>query len=252
MKIAYGSDLHLDNYYSAFTNSFRYPPIETKGADVLLLAGDIYEYKYYARHIDYIKFIATKFKHVIIIEGNHEFYHSDVTIAKPDYPSNVHLLRNESIIINDIVFYGGPLWNNCSELDNEVKSKISSLISDFYIIENGCELINFTYMQQQYDSFLEGLYETLLTKENMPLVVMSHFAPSLKSVNERFKGSLINPYFCNDMDSIIKNMNIKYWIHGHTHDPVDYMIENINVLCNPRGYPSEDGSREFDFKLIGV
>jgi predicted phosphodiesterase len=31
----------------------------------------------------------------------------------------------------------------------------------------------------------------------------------------------------------------KLIVHGHTHDPCDYMIGETRVICNPRGYPAE-------------
>jgi predicted NBD/HSP70 family sugar kinase len=42
----------------------------------------------------------------------------------------------------------------------------------------------------------------------------------------------------------IKGMDIKCWVHGHTHSTHDYMIGNTRVLCNPRGYPREYGLPE--------
>jgi len=26
------------------------------------------------------------------------------------------------------------------------------------------------------------------------------------------------------------------WIHGHTHDSFDYVVNGTRVVCNPRGY----------------
>jgi len=32
---------------------------------------------------------------------------------------------------------------------------------------------------------------------------------------------------------------MKYWVFGHTHDPIEYKIEGVDFLCNPLGYPNE-------------
>jgi len=32
---------------------------------------------------------------------------------------------------------------------------------------------------------------------------------------------------------------MKYWVFGHTHDAVEYGIEDVKFLCNPLGYPNE-------------
>jgi hypothetical protein len=43
-------------------------------------------------------------------------------------------------------------------------------------------------------------------------------------------------YSSNLDDFIIGHPQIKFWTHGHTHDPFDYMIGSTRILCNPRGY----------------
>ena len=41
---------------------------------------------------------------------------------------------------------------------------------------------------------------------------------------------------------------IKYWIHGHMHSNVDYMIGDTRVVCNPRGY-SDMENVKFDPRM---
>ena len=44
----------------------------------------------------------------------------------------------------------------------------------------------------------------------------------------------------------------RLWIHGHTHDSFDYVVNGTRVLCNPRGY-AKNGANEnplFDANLI--
>ena len=40
------------------------------------------------------------------------------------------------------------------------------------------------------------------------------------------------------------------WIHGHTHDSVDYEIGATRVVCNPFGYKNKKTNHEFDPKKI--
>jgi len=47
-------------------------------------------------------------------------------------------------------------------------------------------------------------------------------------------------------DFILDNENIKVWVHGHMHDPVDYMIGETRVLANPRGYIPWELGNGFD------
>jgi hypothetical protein len=80
--------------------------------------------------------------------------------------------------------------------------------------------------------------ETVKNNPDKPVVVITHMAPTFESVNWKFKGEgLTNGAYCSDLsDLILDNTNIKAWVHGHVHDPVDYMVGNTRVLCNPRGY----------------
>ena len=68
-----------------------------------------------------------------------------------------------------------------------------------------------------------------------PVFVITHHAPSPKSVKGRYKGS--EGMYSTDLESFIKKHdNVLYWAHGHVHVPSDYMIEQCRVICNPRGY----------------
>lgn len=45
---------------------------------------------------------------------------------------------------------------------------------------------------------------------------------------------------------------MRLWIHGHTHDSFDYLLNGTRVVCNPRGYV-KDGVNEnprFDPELM--
>jgi hypothetical protein len=37
------------------------------------------------------------------------------------------------------------------------------------------------------------------------------------------------------------------WIHGHTHDNLNYELNGTRVICNPRGYVTMSGIENFDF-----
>ena len=41
------------------------------------------------------------------------------------------------------------------------------------------------------------------------------------------------------MDVVVEKSEAKLWIHGHTHDNMEYSIDKTQVICNPRGYAHE-------------
>ena len=77
-----------------------------------------------------------------------------------------------------------------------------------------------------------------LLSPDKKFIVMTHHSPSMKSVHPKFGVDALNYAFSNTRleDFIMDNPNIKYWVHGHTHDSHDYMIGECRVVCNPRGY----------------
>jgi Icc-related predicted phosphoesterase len=80
-----------------------------------------------------------------------------------------------------------------------------------------------------------------------PFVVITHHAPSFVSVPEYYKHDhLMNGGYASDLsEDILDNENIKVWVHGHMHDPVDYKIGETRILANPRGYPGETETNGF-------
>ena len=67
-------------------------------------------------------------------------------------------------------------------------------------------------------------------------VVITHHAPSMKSIHPRFAESLLNACFVSDAEYLLGGDRVSLWIHGHTHDSFDYSVDGTRVICNPRGY----------------
>ena len=87
-----------------------------------------------------------------------------------------------------------------------------------------------------------------------PSVVITHHAPSRKSIHPRFANSLMNACFVSDAERLIDGSRTRLWIHGHTHDSFDYLVNGTRVLCNPRGY-AKNGVNEnpsFDANLLAT
>ena len=76
-----------------------------------------------------------------------------------------------------------------------------------------------------------------------PTVVVTHHAPSPRSIHPRFAGSPLNACFVSDAERLIDERRVQLWIHGHTHDSFDYAVNGTRVVCNPRGY-AKDGVNE--------
>src|SRR5690606_4780090 len=81
----------------------------------LILAGDIHTG---SKAVPFIKELSTRFAHVIYILGNHEYYYTiysdnieDIRNELSSIP-NVHFLEKESILIDNVRFFGGTFWTD--------------------------------------------------------------------------------------------------------------------------------------------
>ena len=275
MKVAYCSDLHLEFKELEVVNDV--------GADVLILAGDIcvgeaiYKWPFYeceadecdsiqlARSIQYLKFFeqcAKEFKHVIYVAGNHEFYHGThakiLTCLRENLRrvgDNVHFLDMDCVDIDGVRFLGGTLWTSMNNGDPIAMWDAQTCMSDYKVIRVNT---NGNYRQlRPMDTFNYHIkclnYFEIVSMDECPTVVISHHAPSPESISEEYVGNSLNPAYCSDLQHFIASRpNIKFWVHGHIHHKQSYMIDQCNVVANPRGYPGETVHSEFKLETFEV
>ena len=65
-------------------------------------------------------------------------------------------------------------------------------------------------------------------------VVITHFAPSLRSGDPRYGQTPGTAGFCNSLDDLLPQADL--WLHGHLHSPSDYQAGRCRVVANPLGY----------------
>ena len=46
----------------------------------------------------------------------------------------------------------------------------------------------------------------------------------------------MNACFVSDAEHLISADRAQLWIHGHTHDSFDYVVNGCRIVCTPRGY----------------
>jgi len=269
MKINLISDCHIN-----------FEDLTLPGGDVLIMAGDIMEAGHLRRADNakkdtfladrYRRFIneeLVKYRHVIYIAGNHEHYNNSYedTFARlrREMPANTHFLEAESITIDDVHFFAGTFWTDMNKRDPISMQVIKQGMADFTVIKHGDSIkVDTMYGDAYYTnkftpSFAAGIFSDTIDKlkdfldehKDDKVVVVSHHAPSPLSINEKYKDDFhMNfGYHSNLTEFIMDHPQIKVWVHGHMHDPVDYMIESTRILSNPRGYKGyEEQAEVFD------
>ena len=263
MRVAFMSDLHLE-----FGNTFI--PRNKVKADVLLLAGDIFLANHFdskpgvaARYHHFLEEVCGKYKHVLYTSGNHEGYNwtdpnadpiAVLTPALERYKNLVHLDNNYVDLFETddhgmerrVRFLGAPLW---TDFDNENLDTIAAAAGGMndYITWAGNtpwkSLHKHRISKKYIFERLDGDYDAA--------VVMTHMAPSYKSVAPEFRngryGSELNGAYYTALDADVLAANkLKYWVHGHMHHKIDYMIGETRVLGNPYGYFKYAVNPKFD------
>ncbi len=231
IKLQIMSDLHLE------ASGLQNP--QCSSADLVILAGDIHN-GIFGIHWALEQFSVP----VIYVPGNHEFYgHSRpelmVKMRRLARGSHVHLLEQDSLDIGSFRFHGTTLWTDFA-LDGDRRSAMHTaqhFMPDYRAI-HASRGEPFT-PQRALDlhrrnlAWLRGQLGKSLGHRN---IVVSHHAPSPRSIASQYHGNSLNPAFVTDLEDLIDSNEIALWVHGHTHTAFDYNIAGTRIVCNPRGY----------------
>ena len=92
------------------------------------------------------------------------------------------------------------------------------------------------------------LSAALNTPFDGPTVVVTHFAPSLRSADPRYGQVPGTAGFCNALDALLPKAQL--WLHGHLHCPVDYQHDGCRVVANPLGYAHKNEQLTFRAQCV--
>jgi predicted phosphodiesterase len=225
MKIQLISDLHLEGYEQDEVLPLL-ESIVNSAADTLVIAGDLCEIESLNLETA-LSYFCGFFKRVLYVPGNHEYYHTTFKRVKSTLNTfmrkyhNLYCFPNPGMItLDETTFAVGTLWFPRSP---EVETR-KQFLNDFKHIKN-FESWVYDENQTAIELFINRTVD----------VVISHHLPSYRSVDERYQNSTANCYYVSDILHKVQQLP-KYWFHGHTHTPMDYMAGDCNVICNPVGY----------------
>lgn len=222
---------------------------------------------YSERYFNFFKRVSEEFPQVIYILGNHEFYDYDIPKAEEkikyclDHLTNVHVLCDETVDINGYTFIGGTLWTDCKGEDPLTMLEVEHMMHDFRCIKDSSKSKNGSKKFLPQDAarrnkrFLGYIDAVMANNPKGKYVVVGHHGATLKSVHPKYAAhKSINYGFVNDLeDYIAYREKILLWVHGHTHDPFDYMVGSTRVCCNPRGYVGHEArAHEFQLQFIDI
>lgn len=253
MKIQILSDIHID-----LNPNFK---IELNpDAEILIVAGDISNK--INTTVEVIETLAhrcineSKICKILYVPGNHDFYRSiyqdQIEDLKKAFEGHmiIQFMCNGTYDYNGIHFVGTPLWTDLQYCTNKMlgmynKMMFKNGMNDARMIKY--RLFNGEVAKISPDSAIYEFRKNIKfimdeVKNHDKNIIITHHAPSPRSIDEKFADSDLNCCFCSECDDyIMQNSNkIAYWIHGHMHSFCDYKIGDAGIICNPIGYENEE------------
>ncbi|QTD88147.1 metallophosphoesterase [Burkholderia anthina] len=253
MKIRVLSDLHLE--------SNQPDTIAHADADLVVLAGDIHN------HAEGLRWAAETFDPgvpVVYVPGNHEYYDGEFGALETAMRDAAHTIDHVHYLNNGVYVdpqerfrvLGTTLWTDFSLFGADAASIARSIEAGERVMLDFKGLIQVTWphnaalhaggeperdftpadaiaLHRQSRAWLEARLATPFAGKT---IVVTHHAPHLRSLAERYAEDLASAGFVTDMAELVRPP-VDLWIHGHTHTSFDYVIDSgTHVVCNPRGY----------------
>jgi hypothetical protein len=258
LKLQLLSDLHLE------TETFE--PQPAPGAELLVLAGDID-----STWAGFERFAGWPVP-VLFVAGNHEFDGRELDEAWPALRVQARrlgwtLLERSSVVLTDlrgrrVRFVGSIRWSDFDVFGAERRD--AALRAAGYFMR----LMQATRHGAAYDaagvreeslacrSWLEDELRQPARGRWDTTVVVTHFAPSLRSADRRYGSQPGTASFCNADDDLLCYADL--WLHGHLHCRHDYRVERsaaapTRVVCQARGLANKGEIEDYDaVKLIEI
>lgn len=257
MRIQLLSDLHFE---LEPPDAPPFAPEPAPGADLLILAGDID-----SRHAGLDRFADWPVP-VIYVAGNHEFDDRDFGAAMADLRlrcerAGITMLEREALTLRHgdqtVRILGTTLWNDydlfgpaqrerCMRAARYFVEKIQRSTRDgrpmdsTALRDEGVRCRDWLRAELRAPRARPGAYDRT--------VVVTHFAPSLRSADPRYPVDGATASFCNAYEDMLAGCDL--WLHGHLHCRHDYRIGDARVVCNARGHAAK--GEDFDFQPLGV
>ena len=240
MRLQLLSDLHLE------TEDFE--PAPAPGAELLVLAGDID-----STWDGYRRFAGWPVP-VLVIAGNHEFDGRDFDEALQGVRAQCRrlgllFLEREAHLFTAasgqrVRVLGTTRWSDFDAFGAPGRARAERAAGYFLRLMGSTRggrpfdaaavraeaLVCREWLERELATIPRGRWDRTL--------VITHFAPSLRSADTRYGTQAGTASFCNADDDLLPRADL--WLHGHLHCRHDYRVDRAGrrpgrVVCNARG-----------------
>ncbi len=248
MNIQLLSDLHLEA-------NPDFVPEHAPGADLLVLAGDVgsYQKRRDGSAMEEPDWGLRRFADwpvpVLFVPGNHEYDALDVDEAHAGLREacerlGLRWLERETLVVDGVRFVGTTLWSDYDALGERQKAFRAA---NHYLVKMAGQrdgrLFDAEAMRELALECQQWLRGTLAEAFDGTTVVVTHFAPTLHSMDPRYGLSPGTAGFCNALDAWLPQADL--WLHGHLHCPTDVQVGRCRIVANPLGYSDKNEQEGF-------
>jgi len=217
---------------------------------------------------------------VVFVPGNHEYDALDVDHAHRELRKacdrlGIQWLERETLLMQGVRLIGTTLWSDFDALGEHAPTATPARHSRAGAVPSKRPTDPMTHRLRQRDKafraanhYLQKMggqrHGRLFDAEAMrtlaldcqtwlrsalaepfdgPTVVVTHFAPTLHSMDPRYGMSPGTAGFCNGLDELLPLAD--FWLHGHLHCPTDVQVGRCRIVANPLGYHDKNEQSAF-------
>jgi predicted phosphodiesterase len=277
IRVLYMSDVHLEmerwrlpvpgwpafmaRHRALARHPARGPLLDGFGpVDLVVLAGDIHNGFRGVIYADQVaKYLNAP---VVMVAGNHEFYHHSMTTLLPALAAasakthgRVNFLENTvatfTIRGRRLHVLGCTLWTDYA-LNGDSDSAMRharQIMNDHAFIQRGGAVFlpeDALAIHEHSRLWLHKTIAALHKRDSQAtLLIVTHHAPSGNVLGART--GQIAPAYGSDLLAEFAPWHPAAWIHGHTHYRHDSVEDGIRMVSAPRGYVVYDGADALQF-----
>lgn len=244
MKLREVSDVHSEFFGEdeiARVAEHILPRLDSDPETILILAGDIGSAEKPECMDNFVGAVAPRFKHVLQIPGNHEYYFGNLQTTSAKLKNmlstykDVHYTDMGCGEIDGQHFVMATLWTDFDKNNPQSRLEAQMRMNDYRLIRNGEATMLPEDTYQIHQKTLAYFEEHMQEGD----VVITHHSPSLRSIPAEYLTDRVNGAYHSDLEDLILRKKPRLWFHGHTHTAVTYRLGDTQVICNPRGYGNQ-------------